>query len=146
MTKRKAITPAMKIDCVIYRGLLRCGICNDFILYGHRIEWDHIQALIHGGGHDFTNIRPLHEECHKIKTKADIAANAKVKRIIANKPSRRPMKSSGRKMQSRPFQKRPKADICGCDACQEPGVPPHLSSCAVHREPAEPNGLCDCRS
>ncbi len=32
------------------------------------------------------------------------------KRILADKPSKRPMKSSGRKMPSRPFQKRPVKD------------------------------------
>lgn len=38
-------------------------------------------------------------------------------------------------------------DICQCDECAgTPGVKIHLSSCAVHREPAEPNGPCDCRS
>lgn len=31
---------------------------------------------------------------------------------------------------------------CQCAACQADGV--HYSSCAVHREPAEPNGPCDC--
>ena len=29
-----------------------------------------------------------------------------------------------------------------CAACQADGV--HYSGCAVHREPAEPNGPCDC--
>ncbi len=144
--KRKAITPAMKIKALFGRYEIECGICDCYISVYDEVEWDHIHALVHRGPHHWTNIRPVHKACHKQKTKRDIAANAKVKRILADKPSRRPMKSSGRKMQSRPFQKRPKADICGCDACQEPGVPPHLSSCAVHREPAEPNGLCDCRS
>lgn len=31
---------------------------------------------------------------------------------------------------------------CQCAACQADGT--HYSSCAVHREPAEPNGACDC--
>ena len=30
---------------------------------------------------------------------------------------------------------------CGCDACREVM---HASSCAVHNEPAERNGPCDC--
>lgn len=32
--------------------------------------------------------------------------------------------------------------LCQCKACQQDGT--HYSSCAVHREPAEPNGPCDC--
>lgn len=31
---------------------------------------------------------------------------------------------------------------CQCEACQADGT--HYSDCAVHREPAEPNGSCDC--
>lgn len=31
---------------------------------------------------------------------------------------------------------------CQCAACQQDGG--HYSDCAVHREPAEPNGPCDC--
>jgi hypothetical protein len=32
--------------------------------------------------------------------------------------------------------------VCPCPSCQKDGQ--HYSSCAVHREPAEPNGPCDC--
>lgn len=31
---------------------------------------------------------------------------------------------------------------CQCPACQKDGA--HYSDCAVHREPAEPNGPCSC--
>jgi hypothetical protein len=30
---------------------------------------------------------------------------------------------------------------CECDACK---ISPHWSDCAVHNEPAYPNGPCDC--
>ncbi len=107
MTKRKAITPAMKIDAILWRFKVYCSWCDEQIHVGHPIEWDHVHALVHGGEHCFTNLRPIHADpCHKEKTKADIQANAKVKRIIADKPSRRPMKSSGRKIPSRPWPKR----------------------------------------
>ncbi len=106
MTKRKAIPARMKIDCLLYRENPTCAICDTRIFAEDEIEWDHIHALVHGGADHYTNIRPLHAECHKIKTKADIQANAKVKRIIADKPSRHPMKSSGRKIPSRPWSKR----------------------------------------
>ena len=104
--KRQAVTHQMKIDCLLSRADIRCMICADVLLPGAEIEWDHIQALVHQGPHDYWNLRPLHPECHKIKTARDIAANAKVKRIIADKPSRHPMKSSGRTIPSRPFPKR----------------------------------------
>ncbi len=101
MTKRQAITPAMKIDCLLAMSWYMCSICGDWILPGQKIEWDHIHALVHGGKHHHTNLRPLHAGCHKIKTKADIQANAKVKRILGltcNKPKK--------KIPSRPWPKR----------------------------------------
>ncbi len=107
--KRKAITPAMKIKCLLHRYDIRCSECLCPLRSSDEIEWDHIHALVHGGAHEFLNFRPLHVDCHRQKTRRDIAANAKVKRILADKPSKRPMKSSGRKMPSRPFQKRSKA-------------------------------------
>ncbi len=106
MTKRLPITPQMKIDCLLSRADIRCIICAEVLLPGVEIEWDHIQALVHQGSHDYWNLRPLHPECHKSKTARDIAANAKVKRIIADKPSKRPMQNSHRKIPSRPFQTR----------------------------------------
>lgn len=99
--KRQAITDKMKLECLLYRCTVKCGICGDELYPNDEIEWDHIQALVHSGAHVFTNIRPVHSECHKEKTARDIAANAKVKRILGltkNKPKR--------KIPSRPFAKR----------------------------------------
>ncbi len=103
--KRQAITDKMKLECLLYRCTVKCGICGDELYPNDEIEWDHIQALVHSGAHVFTNIRPVHAECHKEKTARDIAANAKVKRILADKPSKRPMQNSGRTIPSRPFPK-----------------------------------------
>lgn len=97
-TKREAITPAMKIDCLLFRYSITCGICGREIGPGTPVEWDHVHALVHGGPHIFTNLRPVHERCHKAKTKADVQANAKIKRILANKPSKRPMQNSAQPM------------------------------------------------
>jgi 5-methylcytosine-specific restriction endonuclease McrA len=79
--KRPDITPAMKIDALLYRYAVTCAICGHDIQPGHAIEWDHVHALVHGGPNVFSNLRPLHAECHKIKSAADVAANAKVKRL-----------------------------------------------------------------
>jgi len=106
VTKRQAITPQMKIDCLISRSLTLCWECKAQIFPGEKIEWDHIAALCHDGEHSYKNLRPLHEACHLEKTRRDIQANAKVKRLQNPKPSKRPMKSSGRKIPSRPFPKR----------------------------------------
>lgn len=103
--KRQPITDAMKIDSLLYRHAVTCGLCGGELSPGDKIEWDHVHALVHGGPHVFTNIRPTHIECHKAKTALDIKANAKVKRILADKPSKRPMQNSGRKIPSRPFAK-----------------------------------------
>ena len=35
-----------------------------------------------------------------------------------------------------------KPEHCGCVACEDGTL--HLSDCAVHNEPAYPNGPCDC--
>lgn len=35
-----------------------------------------------------------------------------------------------------------KPDHCGCETCEDGTT--HLSDCAVHNEPAYPNGPCDC--
>ncbi len=105
MTKRKAITPAMKIQCLLYRAEVKCSICGHDIYPDEEIEWDHIHALVHSGPHEYQNLRPVHAECHKEKTKADIQANAKIKRILADKPSKRPMRNSKRKMPSRAVPK-----------------------------------------
>lgn len=118
----KPVTRKMAVDCLLHRfslearvfgedaihcnevAWLACAICKTEIKAGEDIEFDHIHADIFDGPHEYQNLRPLHAECHKAKTKSDIQANAKIKRILADKPSKRPMQSSGRKIPSRPFQ------------------------------------------
>lgn len=107
------ITRKMVVDCILHRipGYLLCGLCQIPLRPGDDIEWDHIHATTFAGPHHYTNLRPVHDHCHKAKTKLDVQANAKVKRLSNPKPSKRPMKPSGRKIPSRPFsasQRRPK--------------------------------------
>ena len=106
MTKRKAITERMKIDCLLFRANIKCSICGDFLYPGQAIDWDHIHALVHGGDHTYLNLRPLHPDCHKPKTARDIRDNAKIKRILSPKPSKRPMAKTGRKIPNRPWPSR----------------------------------------
>lgn len=114
----KPISRKMAVDCLLYRferdcvtfgdnnAIMACGICRLTIAPGQNIQFDHIHAIVHQGPHEYQNLRPVHAECHKAKTKADIQANAKVKRILADKPSKRPMQKSSRKIPSRPFPQR----------------------------------------
>lgn len=131
--KRQAITPAMKIACLLYRHNVTCGLCAGELFPVDEIEWDHVHALVHGGGHSYANLRPVHVECHKAKSAKDVAANAKVKRILADKPSKRPMKSSGRPIQSAPFQKRRNR----CNGCETNWADPPsrlCPGCQAYRE------------
>lgn len=80
-------------------------------------EREHIHEYKLGGPDTPANCRYSCSECHsKITngTKATSAGSskqriAKVKRLLNPKPSKRPMQENGRKMQSRPFPKRPEA-------------------------------------
>ncbi len=114
----KPISRKMAVDCLLYRIEERrkdmmygmpCGICDEFCLPGQDIQFDHIHADVFGGPHEYKNLRPVHAECHKKKSKADVQANAKVKRLLNPKPSKRPMQNSGRKIPPRPFPKRVKS-------------------------------------
>jgi 5-methylcytosine-specific restriction endonuclease McrA len=104
MTNRKSITDKIKILSLRYHGQHICPICYDYITVGEEIDWDHRQALIHGGSHDHFNIRMVHRACHKKKTAQDIKANAKVKRIAAGGRKRK-----GPKMKGGKFPKRDKS-------------------------------------
>lgn len=106
MIKRKAITPAMKINCLLSRWFTPCGLCGQRLNAETKIEWDHIHALVHNGPHEYANLMPVHVECHKRKSAKDAAANYKVKRLQSPRKSKRPMKSNGRKLPSKPFPKR----------------------------------------
>jgi 5-methylcytosine-specific restriction endonuclease McrA len=105
--KRKAITPRMKIDCLLWRagffwdGGFKCAECQERIMPSARIEWDHTHCLAAGGPHEYMNLRPLHYECHKDKTKRDVALNSKAKRIA------RGGKRKGPGPRSRGFQPKP---------------------------------------
>ena len=101
----------MAVDCLLWRCVsagwfLNCGICGGIVLPEQDIQFDHIHADVFDGPHEYKNLRPVHAKCHKKKTAQDIKDNSKIKRLLNPKPSKRPMKSSGKKIPSRPFQKR----------------------------------------
>jgi len=101
----KPVSRKMAVDCLIHRlrinGDINCAICGGPLYALDAIQFDHIHADVHGGAHDYMNLRPLHAECHKTKTKSDVQAKAKGDRILGltcNGPKR--------KIPSRPFPKR----------------------------------------
>jgi len=57
-----------------------CSICGDLLQPGQRIDWDHIHPVGLKGPHEVGNLRPLHHDCHKKKTKRDVQAMAKADR------------------------------------------------------------------
>jgi len=100
--QRYAITPVMKINAFLWRFTINCRLCGNLLNPSDKIEWDHVQALIHSGPHDHTNIAPVHKECHFAKTALDVKANAKVKRIIKKAAGQTKAKKP---IPSRPFSK-----------------------------------------
>jgi hypothetical protein len=103
MTKRKAITDRMKWQSLLYWLEVPCPECGGGIGPDDEIQWDHRAALVHDGAHEYQNIRPVHyDPCHKAKSRRDVQAQAKVKRIAKGGRTRK-----GQPIKSRGFQKKP---------------------------------------
>lgn len=128
--KRPTITERMKVDCLLWladsEAEVRCPECGMMILPGQRIEWDHRHCLALDGPHVYENLRPVHyDPCHKQKSARDVKALAKVRRLANPRPSKRPMKSSGKSLASRPFQKQ--VSRWKSKHAQRAAIPPPLS-------------------
>lgn len=93
MSKRPPITERMKWQALLFHFGARCARCGKMILITDKIEWDHSHPLGLGGPHHYTNIKPLHIDCHLFKTSgtkatsagSDIHKIAKAKRIAKGK-------------------------------------------------------------
>jgi len=59
----------------------KCNICTRKIEATEKMALDHVKALINGGENRESNLRPVHQSCHKIKTAADVAEKSKVAAI-----------------------------------------------------------------
>jgi len=104
----KPISRKLAVDCLLDRVMrqfgepLRCSVDNEPLLPGQAIQFDHIHSDIFGGAHEYQNLRPIHyDPCHKGKTRRDAKDNAKLKRILDSKQSKRPMQNSGAKIPKR---------------------------------------------
>jgi len=102
----KPISRRLAIDALLYRFVLvtgeylPCAECGEPLRPGDIIQLDHRHSDAMGGAHEYQNICPIHyDPCHKRKSAKDVAALAKVKRIVRGKKRRGPP------MKSRGFQK-----------------------------------------
>ena len=79
-TPRRGMTPKRK-KAALERCAGCCGLCGVEFGNADSIQFDHIVPLELGGADDAKNIWPLHEACHREKTRSDIKAIAKARRI-----------------------------------------------------------------
>lgn len=90
----------------------RCQDCGRKVGAGLRYAFDHIVALINGGENREGNIQILCEECHKKKTRLDVAEKSRVNRIRSKhlgikKRTSRPMPGSRASGWKKPFNSPP---------------------------------------
>lgn len=79
--KRPAITPQMRLSVFRdYGAVALCQICGSTQRIAD-MEIDHHLALIDGGDHYVTNLRPLCTQCHRPKSAIEHKNNAKAKRL-----------------------------------------------------------------
>lgn len=111
---RKRFTEREVLETLYCCGVvIPCFRCRNPLRPPEKIEREHILEIALGGTDDPGNCAYSHKLCHDIVTngtKATTAGSskqriAKVARILADKPSKRPMQNSGRKIPSRPFAK-----------------------------------------
>lgn len=100
--KRKALTASQKAS--ILQENPDCYLCGGVFLPGDLIEWDHVIARGLGGKQRPEDFRPAHRDCHLDKTKQDVSAIAKAKRIEAKRKGTK--KKPKRKIPSRPMRRR----------------------------------------
>lgn len=134
---KPTITPALKVAALLHRVYMQFGVYLKDAVSGEdmtpddRIQFDHVHCTKLGGPNVYDNIRPLLVKPHQKKTKADLRMIKKTRPGHASKfvvrkaeracktcgsphcPTVRPERpkrkwAKGRKLQSRPFQKKEK--------------------------------------
>lgn len=77
---RRYLTQKQRVELVLSQDG-RCAMCGDKLRPGN-IEYDHVQALVHGGDNAPDNWRAIcADPCHRNKTRADVQAKAKADRL-----------------------------------------------------------------
>ena len=83
----------------------RCTICGDKLR--DPIEWDHIRALALLGTDSTDNIQAVHAACHQTKTRGDMKAIAKARRLERFMETGRHRNRKSKPIRSRGFRKSP---------------------------------------
>lgn len=100
--QRQALIYRLAQDFLVFEGeigvkAMQCAQCRNYFKIVS-IHAEHIKALHTVDRTDYpaclrywsiTNLEPVCVDCHKIKTKREVKANAKVKRIVARKTGTR---------------------------------------------------------
>jgi 5-methylcytosine-specific restriction enzyme A len=96
---RRPLTTLQRAKLFLDHGGM-CHICSYKIVVPNEAwQVEHVVPFAMGGKDDVTNMRPAHVDCHAAKTKNDVKAIAKVKRIQAKHiGSKAPSKWPSRKM------------------------------------------------
>ena len=102
-TERRPMTTKRKLEAMVAHT--RCFLCGEKLTTLEDTEFDHILPLELSGADEPHNIAPVHSACHRHKTKTDVKAIAKSKRIRRRLAGQERPK---RKIPSRPFEKRRK--------------------------------------
>lgn len=106
-----AIPPRVRLRVFdAFRGVCQCG-CARRIGAGEGWDCDHIIALVNGGEHRESNLRPLIRAHHREKTKEDVAEKS---RVASRRMAFVGIKTARKKIQSRGFDS-PKGTCPVCD-------------------------------
>ena len=80
MTARRSLSRAARAE-ILYAQEGRCAICGRNIHPYGNFQIDHAHALGLAGADDDDNLRAVHEDCHKKKTKRDVKDMGKQERL-----------------------------------------------------------------
>lgn len=108
------VVPCFRCKKPLYEVMLMLGEETMVSSWDNEPEREHLHEIKFGGPDEPGNCRYSHRVCHAIATNGTKATSAgsskqriaKVKRLRHPRKSKHPMKSSGRKITSRPFPKR----------------------------------------
>jgi 5-methylcytosine-specific restriction protein A len=96
MTARRSLSPMQRL-AVFERHNGICHLCEQKIKAGEAWDVSHDRALALLGEDDDVNRKPAHRACHKVRTKDDVKAIAKAKRVKARHIGIKPRSSFPRK-------------------------------------------------
>lgn len=106
METRKRLSLRARREIIEAQGA-RCALCKCALVPG-AFEFDHIAALIHSGTNDADNFRALCRDCHKHKTRRDVAARDRADRLAFGKPRKsQPMAGS----RASPFKRKMSGEV-----------------------------------